>query len=333
MAKRLFIDCMAIGQICYQTIATLEHKVYERVLAGPALYAVAGIKPFSSQVGLLGIIPASEKAEVFHLLEKNQIDPNGIIITTDFRLEEQFIGHLTQDNLPSDQPIPYFSALGMPLPLSLQVDSGVKKNQPLVQNFVPASLPAGYLSASAAHICMAPLEFQVKAATLVDKTSVSVFTILSDPAYMQPANWDMVMSLLNGVTAFISTIEQLQSLFKNRTGDIKEIGGFFNSRGCSYLITIEGAKGYHLFDAQSKKSYLIPKYPVRVIDPTGMDEAFCGGFLAGLRKTHDPVEAMLCGSVIASIKGEGCGPFYPLDTIPGLVDARINRLKDWVKFF
>lgn len=38
------IDCIAIGQICRQTIVTLNHKIYERILAGPALYAVAGLK-------------------------------------------------------------------------------------------------------------------------------------------------------------------------------------------------------------------------------------------------------------------------------------------------
>lgn len=331
MVKHYLVDCMAIGQICYQTIATLEHKVFERVLAGPALYAVAGINSFLPHVGLISSVSASEKDSVLQLLEKNQIDAHGININTEFDLEEQFIGHLTQDGVPSDQPIPYFSALGLPLPPSLQVNPGQKKNQSLVQNIFPATLPAGYLGASAAHICKASLELQVKAATLVDKASVSALTILSDPGYMLPTNWETVMSLMNGVTAFITSTEQVRSLFKNRTGEIEEMGKILYSHGCSYLILINGTKGYHLFDYQGKKKYLIPEYPTKIIDPTGMDEAFCGGVLAGLRKNHDPIEAMLFGSVVASIKGEGCGPLYPLYTMPGLIDARILRLKDWVK--
>ncbi len=331
MVKRLIIDCVAIGQICHQTIATLEHKVHEKVLAGPVLYAVAGMKSFVPHVGLISTIAGSEKTTVFQLLESNQIDPGGIKIDAQYVLSEQFIGHLTLDGFPTDQPIPYFSALGLPLPSSLQFDSVEKKGQSIIQNYIPSTLPAGYLSASAAHICRAALEVQVKAATLVDKSSVSVFTILSDPDYMVPANWEMVMSLMNGVTAFITTLEQLYSLFKNRTSEIDEIGKFFYSHGCSYLITINRANGYHLFDCQNQNCYLIPAYPARYIDPTGMDEAFSGGVLAGLRKTHDPIEATLWGGAIASIKGEGCGPFYPLNAMPGLIDARIQRLKNWVK--
>jgi sugar/nucleoside kinase (ribokinase family) len=70
---------------------------------------------------------------------------------------------------------------------------------------------------------------------------------------------------------------------------------------------------------------------VKTIDPTGFEEAFCGGFLAVMRKNHDPLQAMMSGSVTASVKLEGTGPFFPLEAAPGLLAARMERIKDWIK--
>jgi len=35
----------------------------------------------------------------------------------------------------------------------------------------------------------------------------------------------------------------------------------------------------------------------------------------------------LHGSISASLKIEGSGPFYPLDVLPGLAEARLNALQ------
>jgi hypothetical protein len=41
--------------------------------------------------------------------------------------------------------------------------------------------------------------------------------------------------------------------------------------------------------------------------------------------------AGLHGSVSASLKIEGSGPFYPLDVMPGLAEARLRSLKDMTR--
>jgi ribokinase len=66
-------------------------------------------------------------------------------------------------------------------------------------------------------------------------------------------------------------------------------------------------------------------------DPTGAGDSFCGGFLAGYKKTYDPLQAALYGNVSASLKVEGSGAFYPLDVLPGLAEARLHALKDLVR--
>jgi hypothetical protein len=47
-----------------------------------------------------------------------------------------------------------------------------------------------------------------------------------------------------------------------------------------------------------------------------------------MQKTNDPLEAAIHGNVSASLKVEGSGPFYPLDVLPGLAQARLRAVKE-----
>jgi sugar/nucleoside kinase (ribokinase family) len=56
----------------------------------------------------------------------------------------------------------------------------------------------------------------------------------------------------------------------------------------------------------------VPVIPIQAQDPTGAGDAFCGGFLAGLVATNDPLCAAVCGTVSASFAVESFGPFHLL---------------------
>jgi sugar/nucleoside kinase (ribokinase family) len=60
-------------------------------------------------------------------------------------------------------------------------------------------------------------------------------------------------------------------------------------------------------------------------------DAFAGGFLVGYRKTYNPLEGALMGSVAASVVMEGCGAFYALDAMPELVNLRLAALRNMVQ--
>ena len=105
------------------------------------------------------------------------------------------------------------------------------------------------------------------------------------------------------------------------------IGSF----GCELIVVKRGALGQMLYDAVSKKHWEIPAYPARLEDPTGAGDAFCGGFSAGYLKTFDPMQAVLYGSVSASLAIEGSGAFHALDALPGLAQARLEALTGQVR--
>jgi sugar/nucleoside kinase (ribokinase family) len=97
------------------------------------------------------------------------------------------------------------------------------------------------------------------------------------------------------------------------------------------IVDKRGALGQMLYDAVSKKRWEIPAYPARLEDPTGAGDAFCGGFSAGYLKTFDPMQAVLYGSVSASLAIEGSGAFHALEALPGLAQARLQALTGLVR--
>jgi sugar/nucleoside kinase (ribokinase family) len=331
MTTRATVDAIAIGHIVRQTISPINHKPVEHILGGPALYAASGMRSCLDHVGIVSTIPSADQAELARLLEKYQVNNSEIGISSSDQIYTEFLGYSSAYAPVSKQPIPFFSALGKPLPPSLRDGNSETESMNLSGKYYPSTLSPIYLDTSAAHICSAPLDHQMKVNTLLNKASISVSTILSNPEYMVPSQWELVMTLMNGLTAFITTPSDLQSLFQNRSMDIVEISEILISHGCMYLVLIKGCEGYELHDLQRKEVLNIPIYPSEIIDPTGMDEVFCGGFISELRLSHNPIKAVIRGSVCASIKGEGCGPFFLLESTPGLVEARMDRIAGWVK--
>ena len=97
------------------------------------------------------------------------------------------------------------------------------------------------------------------------------------------------------------------------------------------VVVKRGGQGQAVFDVKGRHKWEVPAYPARPADTTGAGDAFCGGYLAGFKRTYDPLQAALYGNVSASLKLEGSGAFYPLEVLPGLAEARLSALKDLVR--
>jgi sugar/nucleoside kinase (ribokinase family) len=144
---------------------------------------------------------------------------------------------------------------------------------------------------------------------------------------MNPTFWRDLRIVLQGVKIFIPSEEEMRSLFWGETNDLWEMMQKISDYGPQIVVIKRGGMGQIVLDVENKKRYEVPAYPSRMEDPTGAGDAFCGGFLVGYQKTKDPLMAALYGSVSASLKIEGSGPFYPLTVIEGLAGARLHALQ------
>jgi sugar/nucleoside kinase (ribokinase family) len=232
----------------------------------------------------------------------------------------------------NDEPIVHFARLGLPFP---KVLLGYANRPPALDNrtrFTPLSLrqsdviPA-YLEATAVHLC--PLDY-LSHTLLPPLLRQHGFTLITlDPAegYMNAIFRDQLPALLSGLSAFFPSEEETRALFKGQSSDLREMAEALATWGCEIIVIKRGERGQLLYDSSSRTHWEIPAYPARLLDPTGAGDAFCGGFLAGYRRTYDPLQAVLHGNVSASLAIEGSGPFYPLDALPGLAAARLEALR------
>ncbi len=148
---------------------------------------------------------------------------------------------------------------------------------------------------------------------------------------MDPVFWEDIPAIVNHLTAFITSEKKIRNLFQGRSLDLWEMAEAISAYGCEIIIINQNTKGVLVYDNATKTKWTIPAYPISVMDPNGREDAFCGGFLAGFQSTYDPLEAALYGSISFSLAVEGSGPFYPLDALPGIAQARLESLKNTVQ--
>jgi sugar/nucleoside kinase (ribokinase family) len=92
------------------------------------------------------------------------------------------------------------------------------------------------------------------------------------------------------------------------------------------LVAKLGAAGALVLDRARGRLVRLGVVPVRAIDPTGAGDAFCGGFVAGLVATGDPVTAAVRGTVSASFAVEGFGALHALGADPAEAARRADHV-------
>lgn len=303
---------------------------------GNLLYAAGGLRVWESEIGLLGRVGEDYPVQWRRGFEKRGFDTRGLKVLPGSLDLRSFRAYSESFDVSKNNPVSHFARREMNFPKSLlgykpPPDGRDDPRQPDLHAPTVGDIPKDYLEASAVHICTMDFTSQGQLLAAFKAGSATTITLDPEPAYMSPGFLKDIRELLNGLTAFLPSREELQSLFWGKTNDLWEMVEGLGSYGCEFIILKSGGLGQYLYDAVGKHRWEIPAYPSRVADPTGAGDAFCGGFLAGHRITYDPLEGALHGNVSASIAVEGSGAFYPLDVIPGLAQARLESLRALVR--
>ncbi|MFL7813323.1 MAG: carbohydrate kinase family protein [Anaerolineales bacterium] len=236
----------------------------------------------------------------------------------------------------TSRPVPHLTRLGASLPPGLVGLPDRTQELDTRRDRTPAAIhetdiPEVYLAATGVHFC--PLDY------LSHNLLPAVFrqrgytTLTLDPgsSYLDPSYYGDVPALVTGLTAFLPSEAGLRKLYKGVSNDLWEMAADLGHYGCEFVVIRGDTGGQYLYEQASERRWEIGPYPARVRNPFGSGDAFCGGFLIGYRRSFDPLEAVCCGSVAASLAVEGSGPFYPLGALPGLADARLEVVRDLVR--
>lgn len=303
---------------------------------GNLLYASAGMLLWEENVGLIARVGEDYPREWLEVFKELGLDVRGIKVLPQALDLRYFLAYIDLNTHSTDNPVAHFARLGLNFPKALFGYRDTSHELDNLNQLSPISprqndLPSDYMHASAVHFC--PINYLTHSLLPAVLRQAGLSTITLDPpsGYMDPSFWNHIPSVITGLTAFLCSEEKLRSLFHGRSEDLWEMAEALASYGCEIIVMKRGVQGQLLFDAGSGSRWEMPAYPSQTVDPTGTGDAFCGGFLAGYRKTYDPVEAVLHGNIAASIAIEGTGPFYLLDTLPGLPEARLDSVRQSVR--
>ena len=302
------------------------------VPGGTLLYAAAGLRVWESSIGIVGRVGADYPPEWLDECRSRGFDTSGVKVlprTLDVR---DFMSYTESFEVSRINPVTQFARREMTFPKALmgyqpledrKMDDG---SQLLVTD-----IPEKYMTARAALLCPMGLVTQTQLIAGMKLGDVHTFVLEPSATVMNPMSRRELPALLNGVTAILTSQDELKNLFWGETYDLWKMSQAVSMYGCEYVVVKCGPQGQLLYDVGSKRKWEIPAYPARIADPIGAGDAFNGGFLSGYCKNYDALEGVLYGNVSASLKLEGSGAYYPLDVMPGLAEARLNALRNMVR--
>lgn len=329
-------SCLILGRLQRDTIITADGKARIDQPGGNLLYAVAACRLWGVNPGLVARVGNDYPNEWVSDLAARGLDTRGLRVLDELQDLRRFIAYKEIDKPRFDQPVKHFANLGLPFPKTLLgyqppnqiLDSKRERTRLALRK---EDIPEAYRDAAAAHLC--PHDFfshSLMPGALRD-FGITLITLEAGNNYMHPRFWDEIPELVNGLTVFVVRDEQLRALFSERSEDLWEMAEMLTSFNCGAVLIRSAARGQWLYDVQTRRRFHLPAFPSRRYDITDKGSSLCGGLLASLVQSQDLPRAFLVGSAIASLSVEGSGPFYVADTLPGLVEARIESLQAALK--
>ncbi|MFN8401235.1 MAG: carbohydrate kinase family protein [Anaerolineales bacterium] len=305
---------------------------------GNLLYAMSGLAVWDKSVALIARVNREYPQEWIKDFQTRGLDVEGVYVDPESdRVDiRSFIAYTDTNERSSTNAVSHFARREMTFPKSLlgyhPPDTTVKdlrETDPLspAARFVPKE----YRSIGFLHICPFDFTSQSQMVNLFKGGSNQMISLDPAPGYMKPKFWRELRVVLQGVTAFLPSEEELRALFWGESHDLWEMAQRISEHGPQIIVIKRGSQGQLVYDAASKRRYEVPAYTARIMDSTGAGDAFSGGFLAGYQRTNDPLQAALHGNVSASLKIEGVGAFATLDAMPGLAEARLHALKEMAR--
>jgi hypothetical protein len=326
------------GQLKRDFALIPDGKALVDVPGGNLIYAAAGFGVWESnnQMGLVARVGEDYPRDWLSIYKMRGFDTRGIRVLPEAIDLRSFYVYTDVYSRLNEDPAGHFTRLKQPFPKALlnytSARSSYDSRTHLTQTSLRQSdIPTDYLDATAAHIC--PIDFLTHTLLPAVLRQYGYTTVTLDPpeGMMTPVFWDDIPAFVSGLTAFLPNEDEIRTLFQGRSTDLWQMMEAISNYGCDIVVVKRGERGQYVYDHATRSHWEISAYPARVTDPTGAGDSFCGGFLAGYRRTYDPLQAALFGGISASLTIEGSGAFYALDALPGLAKARLEALKEAVR--
>jgi len=327
-----YLPIVVVGTLRRDFVIPPGGKPLNDIPGGHLLHTAVHLHHWENRIGLISRIGPDLPQEWLDHLTELGMDVHGIKRTAlpiEHRFFIRYDGNYQKSTL---YPLAQYANEGLPFPKELlgynvQTNKIDSMNAKTDETIIARDIPENYLESTFIHLC--PMDYMTH--NLLTQHFAQFgpkrITLRAGKGYMVPQFWHAIPLLVNSLTAFITSISSLKSLFsETRETDIWKMAKIISEWGPEYVIIEQDNFSNLLWDRNHQSRYRLGPYQNKVVNLIGIHDAFCGGFIGELKKTYDPVKALIAGNVASSIAMEANHPFYALDTIPGLHEARADYL-------
>ena len=119
----------------------------------------------------------------------------------------------------------------------------------------------------------------------------------------QPRTIEELRLILPHVNYFLPS--STEALMLSGKSHLAEAARFFVDIGAEACVIKDGARGSQALIGG--KEFRLPAYDITPIDTTSCGDSFCAGFIVGLDRDFEPVEALRFGTAVAALVAQGPG--------------------------
>ncbi|MEM9972949.1 MAG: carbohydrate kinase family protein [Pseudomonadota bacterium] len=313
MAADMAPELVTVGGLTVDNVIAADGRVGLRQAGGNGAYSAVGALMWQPRVGLVSTAPASYPRATLERLDAGGVDLGGVAwhdaqLTSCNWFIYDASGHREEglssppealaeagfptDRLTATQITAWRARLGRPQADDALDYSAFRIRHPLSSHQVPEAWRG------ARGVLLAPSQPDV----MLDMISFfrnSGVMIVADPGW-QLAGYPLadLAPLLSRLDAFLPSEVELRALVPGaHLSDALRV----LADHCPGAVAVKlGAEGSLVWSRENDSAIPVPATPTKAVDPTGAGDSFCGGFLAGLVETGDPVKAARFGALSAA---------------------------------
>jgi sugar/nucleoside kinase (ribokinase family) len=305
-------DLVTVGGLTVDNVVAADGIVGLGQAGGNGAYAAVGALHFVDRVGLVSQAVATYPADVLSQLEKGGVDLGGVVFAPDrLAAGSWFLYAANGDRDERFHSAPQdLAAAGFPTD-KLTASQRAEWTALLAARAVdPSQSYAHFRTRNPLHVAQVPDAFWRARGLHLAPSAPGVMiemlnrappemTVIADPGWQLAAHpLDTLAPILSRLNAFLPSEVELRKLVPNAglTDGLAVLAAF-----CPGTVAVKlGPRGILVWNRAQGNSVQVAARSVVARDPTGAGDAFCGGFLAGLVETGDPLLAARFGAVAAA---------------------------------
>ncbi len=303
-------DLVVLGCLTLDSVMTAAGECLPQTFGGNVIYSALGARVWNDRVGAVSRYGTGYPDAAFELLRSLGIDTDGIrhvgmphgrqiaFCYADDGSRSRVFPPDVIARIP-DQDRPRFVDVSL-LPDAAERWLAFAPNGDDIPH-------AWWSSMTAVHCAAMPVATQRHIARSARAYRGSTLHLQVDSLWHDPQRpeIDHAGSLFDHIDVLLPSEADVQTFDPHRAldGAVDEL----LARGAKTVVLKLGSRGCQLYGRGRGLIAEVPVVDVKVVDPTGAGDAFCGGFLAGFKATGDLVMAARYGTVSASYAVEARG--------------------------